>query len=65
MTGDIVYGTVCDLTCDEGYETVGNVECLPDNSGTWSEFACGKLQFLSHDVNFNHSFKFMRKQWNQ
>ena len=42
VTGNIFHGTVCELTCDEGCEPVGTVICFPDNSGTWSEFACGK-----------------------
>ena len=40
LTGVYAVGAVCQLTCADGYEAVGTMECMPDNS--WSEVSCGK-----------------------
>ena len=49
LTGLFSLGAVCQLTCEAGYEAVGSIECLQDNS--WSEAFCGKKKLC---INFAH-----------
>ena len=44
LTGHFSLGAVCQLTCEAGYEAVGSIECLQDNS--WSEAYCGENKIM-------------------